>query len=178
VADALGAPLEVMLVRKLGVPGHEELAMGAIASGGVLVVNEHVVASLDLGEEAVARVAAAEWRELERREALYRGGRPPVPLAGRRVVLVDDGLATGATMRAAARAVRTAGAAGIVVGVPVAAEEACAGLRREADAVVCVLTPSPLLAIGEWYDDFAPVGDDAVREALAAPPAGSAGGAD
>jgi predicted phosphoribosyltransferase len=167
VARALGAPLDVFLVRKLGVPGHEELAMGAIASGGVRVVNEAVITALGVPDAAIERVAAEEGRELERRERAYRGGRPAPELSGREVILVDDGLATGSSMRAAAAAARARGPRRIVVAVPVAAAETCRDLAREVDAVVCAATPEPFYAVGMWYDDFAQTGDGEVRELLA-----------
>jgi predicted phosphoribosyltransferase len=167
VAEALGAPLDVFLVRKLGVPGREELAMGAIASGGVRVINDDVVAALGIGDDVVDAVSAREARELERRECLYRDGRPAVDVAGRTVILVDDGLATGSTMRAAATALRLRRPARIVIAVPAAPPETCEELRREADEVVCAITPDPFFAVGQWYDDFRQTTDDEVRELLA-----------
>ena len=166
VARALGAPLDVFCVRKLGVPGEPELAMGAIATGGVVVVNEAVVAEISVSPDLVAEVAAAERAELDRRERAYRGDRPPLPLAGRTVVLVDDGLATGASMRAAVRAVRSAGPARVVVAVPVAAAETCRSLEAEADEVVCPLAPKGFRAVGGWYEDFSATSDDEVRRCL------------
>ena len=176
VARALQAPLDVAVVRKLGLPGHEEHAMGAIAAGGVRVMTG---AADDWGVSAAAfdAVVARETAELVRREAAYRGGRPPPVLAGRTVILVDDGLATGATMRAAVRAARLQAPARIVVAVPVAARTSCAGLRAEADEVVCAMTPAHFHAVGQWYDDFEATSDDEVRALLAAadgPPAGAA----
>ncbi|MBX5492682.1 MAG: phosphoribosyltransferase [Chloroflexi bacterium] len=168
VARALDVPLDVFSVRKLGVPGHEELAMGAVASGGVLVRNEDVIAGLGLSDSVVAAVAARETQELERRERLYRGGQPPRDVHGQTVILVDDGLATGATMRAAVEALRRRGAARIVVAVPVAPPETCAELRTEADEVICLVTPEPFFAVGLWYADFAQISDDEVRDLLAA----------
>jgi predicted phosphoribosyltransferase len=167
LARRLDVPLDVFLVRKLGVPGHEELAMGAIAGGGVRVVNEDVVRELGLTGEDVARTALAEGRELERQERLYRDGRPAADVAGRTAVLVDDGLATGASMRAAARAVRALRPDRVVVAVPVAARRTCEELRGEVDDVVCAVTPQPFLAVGAWYDDFSQTTDDEVRELLA-----------
>jgi putative phosphoribosyl transferase len=167
VARTLRAPLDVFVVRKLGVPGHEELAMGAIASGGVRVVNEEVVTELGIDEATIARAAAAEGRELERREREYRGDRGPVEVRGRTVILVDDGLATGSTMRAAALAVRAQGPERVVVAVPVAAAPTCEALRADVDEVVCGATPHPFLGVGVWYDDFAQTSDDEVRELLA-----------
>jgi predicted phosphoribosyltransferase len=155
VARALRAPLDVFCVRKLGVPGDEELAMGAIATGGVVVVNHQVVAELGVPEHMLEEVAAAEREELERRERAYRGDAPPAPLAGRTVLVVDDGLATGATMRAAVRAVRAAGPSRVVVAVPVAAAETCRSLAADADEVV-----------GGWYEDFSTTSDDEVRRCL------------
>jgi predicted phosphoribosyltransferase len=166
VARALHAPLDVMLVRKLGVPGHEELAMGAIASGGIRVVSEDVVRALGIPERVIAAVAAAEEEELVRRERLYRGGRPPPDVRGRLVILVDDGLATGSTMRAAAAALRAQHPERLVVAVPVAAPETCETLRMEVDDVVCALTPEPFYAVGAWYQDFSQTTDEEVRELL------------
>ena len=172
VAQALGAPLDVFLVRKLGVPGHEELAMGAIATGGVRVLNDDVVEALDIDEETVARVAAQEQRELERREQRYREGRPGPDVRGRTAVLVDDGLATGSTMRAAALALRQLDPERIVVAVPVAARKTCQELGAEVDAIVCVSTPEPFVAVGAWYDDFAQTSDEEILDLLATAPAG------
>jgi predicted phosphoribosyltransferase len=167
VARVLAAPLDVFVVRKLGVPGHEELAMGAIASGGTRVLNESVVGALGLGEEEIARAAAVERDELGRRERAYRGDRGPVDASGRTVILVDDGLATGSTMRAAALAVRAQRPKRVVVAAPVAARETCEELRADVDEVVCLLTPAPFYAVGAWYEDFAPTSDDEVRRLLA-----------
>jgi putative phosphoribosyl transferase len=167
VARALGAPLDVFLVRKLGVPGHEELAMGAIASGGVRVVNDDVVRQLDIPARELDRAAASELRELERRERAYRGDRPPLALRGKTVILVDDGLATGATMRAAVVAVRRLGPARVVVAVPVGSAEMCGEFEAEADEVVCATEPDPFLAVGYWYEDFGQTTDDEVRALLA-----------
>jgi predicted phosphoribosyltransferase len=166
VARALEAPLDVFCVRKLGVPGEPELAMGAIATGGVVVVNEAVVAEISVPLDLMAEVTAAERVELDRRERAYRGGRPPLPLAGRTVLLVDDGLATGASMRAAVRAVRTAGPVRVVVAVPVAAAETCRSLEAEADEVVCPLAPKGFRSVGGWYEDFSTTSDDEVRRCL------------
>jgi putative phosphoribosyl transferase len=167
VARALSAPLDVFIVRKLGVPGHEEYAMGAIASGGVRVMNPDV-AGLRISESAIQAVVEREQRELERRERLYRGDRPPVDLAGRIAILIDDGLATGSTMRAAATAVRQHGPSRIVVAVPVAAAETCDEFRREVDEVICAITPEPFRAVGLWYEDFDQTTDDEVHALLAA----------
>jgi putative phosphoribosyl transferase len=166
VAAALRAPLDLMVVRKLGTPGQEELAMGAIGSGGARVLNEEIVAQLGLSDAAIERVEARERRELARREEAYRGERPPPELAGRCVILVDDGLATGATMRAAIAALRPLHPARIVVAVPVAPPDVVARLRREADEVVCPETPEPYVAVGRWYVEFSQTGDDEVRELL------------
>ena len=166
VARSLPAPLDVCVVRKLGVPGDEELALGAIAAGGVLVLNDRVVSGLHLSDEAIAGVAAVELAELRRREQAYRGERPPADVAGCTVIVVDDGLATGATMRAAVRAVRMRAPARVVVAVPVAAPETCAALGPEVDEVVCALRPSDFRSVGGWYDDFAPTTDDEVRRCV------------
>jgi putative phosphoribosyl transferase len=166
VAKALDAPLRVFVVRKVGVPGHEELAMGALASGGVLVLDHDLVRALGLEEADVERVVNAEARELARREAAY-GALDPQELEGKTVILVDDGLATGATMRAAALAVRRLNPARVVVAVPVAAEETCDQFRDVVDDVVCDVTPKPFRAVGLWYEDFSQTSDDEVRELLA-----------
>jgi predicted phosphoribosyltransferase len=167
VAKALNAPLDVFIVRKLGIPGHEEYAMGAIASGGVRVMNPDV-AGMRLPESAVEAVAAREQKELERREHLYRGDRPPLDLTDRIVILVDDGLATGSTMRAAAIAVKRQKPARSVVAVPVAAPDTCEQFRAEVDEVVCAVTPEPFRAVGLWYEDFTQTSDDEVHALLAA----------
>ena len=167
VARALRAPLDVFLVRKLGVPGHEELAMGAIASGGVRVLNEEVVRTLRIPLQMIEEVARRELGELCRREQEYRDGRPPVDVAGKTVVLVDDGLATGSTMLAAAEALRRMGPARLVVAVPVGAPETCERLQPVADDVVCAVTPEPFHAVGMWYEDFSQTDDREVRELLA-----------
>ena len=166
LARELGAPLDVFVVRKVGVPGHEELAMGAVATGGVLVLDEGLIQRLGLGAAEVERAVAAELRELKRREVAYRKGRAPPELEGKTVILVDDGLATGSSMRAAAHAVRLRNPARVVVAVPVAAAETCAELRGDGDDVVCPLTPEPFYAVGLWYDDFSQTTDDEVRELL------------
>jgi putative phosphoribosyl transferase len=168
VARALAAPLDVLLVRKLGAPGQPELAIGAIAEDGVRLVNEDVLLSLGIGLDSIDRVVAAEQPELERRLRAYRGDRPAVPVAGRTAIVVDDGLATGASMEAACRAVAARGAARLVVAVPVAAREACDRLRAVAHEVVAVATPSPFWAVGAWYADFQQTTDEQVVEALAA----------
>jgi putative phosphoribosyl transferase len=158
----------VFLVRKLGVPGREELAMGAIASGGIRVLNDDVVRGLGIPPAVIDQVAAEEERELERREREYRDGRPPPDVAGRAVILVDDGLATGSTMRAAVLALRQKTPAEIVVAVPVGAPETCAAMNLVADATVCAYSPSQFAAVGLWYDDFSQTTDEEVRELLAA----------
>jgi putative phosphoribosyl transferase len=165
LAQALGAPLDVFVVRKLGAPGQEELAVGAIARG-VQVLNERVVEQFRLDEEAIARAAAVEQEELIRRERLYRGDRAPVDVEGRTVILVDDGLATGATMRAGAVALRAQHPRRLVLAVPVAAAQTCEELRADADEVLCAMTPEPFVAVGAWYDDFSQTTDDEVRELL------------
>jgi predicted phosphoribosyltransferase len=168
VAEALGAPLDVFVVRKLGVPGQQELAMGAIATGGVRVVNEQVVGRLRLGEGDLQRVAEAEERELARRERSYREGRGPPDLAGQVVILVDDGLATGSTMRAAVAAARRLGPARVVVAVPTAPASTCQRLGEEADEVVCATTPRPFRAVGYSYRSFPQTSDEEVRSLLRA----------
>jgi predicted phosphoribosyltransferase len=166
VARAIEGELDVLVVRKLGVPGHEELAMGAVAGGGLRVLNEDVLARIQLPADALEATTTAASAFVAERERVYRGDRPPPQLRGRRVVLVDDGLATGATMRVAVRAVAGAGASPVVVAVPVAPPTACEALRSMADEVVCLRTPSSFLAVGAWYDDFSETTDDEVRVAL------------
>lgn len=166
LARALGAPLDVLVVRKLGVPGHEELALGAVAPGGVLLLDDRLVRGLGLTPGDIERIVAKELRELARRQAAYRNGRPPPDLEGKTVILVDDGLATGATMRAAALAVRQSNPARVVVAVPVAAAETCEEFRGDVDEIVCALTPDPFRAVGLWYEDFTQTSDDEVRELL------------
>jgi putative phosphoribosyl transferase len=166
VARQLGAPLDVFLVRKLGLPGQPELAMGAIASGGVRVLNEDVVGPLGIGEDEIDAVVAVEQTELERRERVFRGDRPPLDLTGKIVILIDDGLATGSTMRAAARSVRRRGPARIVVAVPVAARTTCEELASEVDEVVCPNMPAPFYAVGLYYGDFSQTSDEEVRDLL------------
>lgn len=167
VAQALGAPLDVFVVRKLGVPGHEELAMGAIASGGARVLNTEVVELAHVSPATIEAATHRELRELERREHAYRGDRPPLELRDRTVVIVDDGLATGSTMRAAVLALRALQPRRIIVAVPVAARETCDMLLPEVDDVVCAWTPEPFHAVGLWYEDFEQTTDDEVRELLA-----------
>jgi putative phosphoribosyl transferase len=166
VAQALHAPLDVFLVRKLGLPGHEELAMGAIASGGLRVLNEDVVRSLRITEDVIESVAAEQQQELERRERAYRDGRPVPEVRGRIVILIDDGLATGSTMRAAVAALRRQSPARIIVAVPVGAPETCADLQAEADEVICGMTPDPFYAVGLWYKDFRQTTDEEVHDLL------------
>ncbi|YAF95653.1 MAG: phosphoribosyltransferase [Nodularia sp. CChRGM 3473] len=175
VAKALNAPLDVLVARKLGVPEQEELAMGALAklpgigpaSGSVRIINQYIVNQANISDETIARVAVQEERELERREQLYRGDRPFPDLQGRTVILVDDGLATGATMWAAVAAVRREQPARIVIAVPVAATETCQELAQAVDDIVCAATPSPFYSVGLWYEDFPQTTDDEVRDLLA-----------
>ena len=169
VAAELHAPLDVFSVRKLGVPGREELAMGAIASGGARVVNTDVIESLRIPESEIERVAAGELAELERRERVYRDDRPYLDLEGRNVIIVDDGVATGASMVAALCALRKRKPAKLVVAVPVGPPETCALMRRYADDVVCAMTPERFEGVGLWYEDFSQTTDDEVRELLARP---------
>jgi len=166
IARSLGADVDVFLVRKLGFPGQEELAIGAIASGGVRVLNEDLIAESGLSRKLVDEVTAREQTELDRRAAMYRQGRPAIPVAGRTIVLVDDGLATGASMLAAARALRPQGAERIIIAVPVAPIQSCEDLEREVDQVICAETPEPFVAVGAWYEDFAQVTDEQVRKLL------------
>jgi putative phosphoribosyl transferase len=166
VAQAIPAPIDVFLVRKLGVPGHEELAMGAIASDGVLVLNDEVVRGLRIPPHLINTVIAREQQELARRERLYRDDRPPPEVRGRTVILIDDGLATGATMRAAAAALRQQQPARLIIAVPIAAPSTCEELRDEADEIICAVTPEPFYAVGYWYEDFSPTSDEEVRDLL------------
>ena len=166
VAKALGAELDLLLVRKLGTPGNPELAMGAIAAGGIRILNPEIVAALAIPEEAIEAETTREARELERRAQAYRGERAMPTLAGRTLILIDDGIATGATMRAAIAALRSQQPREIVVAVPVAPPDTVAVLRHEADEVVCLATPEPFGAIGRFYQDFAQVSDDEVRALL------------
>jgi putative phosphoribosyl transferase len=166
VALLLQAPLDIFIVRKLGVPSEPELAMGAVASGGVRVLNQDVVRALEISEQTIERVADRELEEIERRERIYREGRPAPSLAGRIAILVDDGLATGSTMRAAARALKLQKPTKIVVAVPVAAPATCAEIGREVDEIVCLATPEPFYAVGQWYQDFAQTTDEEVQELL------------
>lgn len=166
VARALNAPLDVFIVRKLGVPGHEELAMGAIASGGIRVLNDEVIRALHIPMQVIEEVAAKEQRELERREQFYRDGRPMPDVKGRTVMLIDDGLATGATMRAALRALRQQQPSRLIVAVPVAAPSTCFELRGEADDIICARTPDPFFGVGRWYQNFEQTSDQEVRDLL------------
>jgi predicted phosphoribosyltransferase len=168
VARALRAPLDVLLVRKLGLPGHEELALGAVASGGIRVLDSSLLMQFGISGETLARIAERETLELLRRERAYRGELPPRDVQGRSVIVVDDGLATGASMRAAVKTMRKRGPARLVVAVPVAPAGTCASLREEADDVVCSRTPEPFAAVGQWYEDFRQTSDEEVRELLAA----------
>lgn len=168
VATRLAAPLDVFLVRKLGVPGHEELAMGAIASGGVQILNQPLIASLGVSPGALAAVITREHRELRRRESTYRDGRPPLAVAGRTVILIDDGLATGSTMKAAIAGLRKLGPGHIIVAVPVAAPEACAEIGALVDELVCLATPTPFHGVGLWYAEFRQIDDAEVHALLAA----------
>jgi predicted phosphoribosyltransferase len=170
VAKELKAPLDVFLVRKLGVPGYEELAMGAIASGGIRVINKDVVQQLNIPGEVIDAVAADEQRELERRERAYRDNRPPPNVKGRIAILIDDGLATGSTMRAAAAALRKQEPARIVVAVPVSSPETCDELLGEVDEIVCAVTPEPFRGVGLWYEDFSQTTDEEVRRLLVQEP--------
>jgi len=166
IARALGVPLDVFIVRKLGVPGHEELAMGATASGNVTVVNREVVDELRIPQSELQRVQAREAKEIARRESLYRDSRPRPGIEGKTVILVDDGLATGSTMRAAIEAVRKRNPKQVIMAVPAASEETCNAFRKEADDVICAITPDPFVAVGLWYEDFSPTTDEEVRELL------------
>lgn len=167
VARGCQLPLDILTVRKLGAPGQPELAIGAVASGGMVALNPAIVAEFQLSDEQLQTMIAAERDELARREQVYRGGLPPLPIAGRTILLVDDGLATGASMRAAARAVRPH-AAQLIVAVPVAASSTCRQMEAEADQVVCANAPGDFYAVGQYYRDFSPTTDEEVRELLAA----------
>ena len=166
VAQALRVPLDIFLVRKLGVPGHEELAMGAISTGGVRVLNEDTVDYLRIPEHVIDAIAAEELKELERRELAYRGNRAEPDVKGKTVILIDDGLATGSTIRAAAQALRQQQPARIVVAVPVSAPETCDEYRIGVDEIICAVTPEPFLGVGTWYLDFPQTTDDEVRDLL------------
>jgi putative phosphoribosyl transferase len=166
VARILNAELDIFLVRKLGVPGHEELAMGAIASGGVRVLNEELIATVGIPPAMVERVAAKEEVEITRREQVYRGNRPQPQIGGRTVILVDDGLATGATMTAVAKAVQAHQPKRTVAAVPVGSIDACDDLQEHVNEVICLATPEPFYAVGLWYEDFSPTTDDEVRDLI------------
>lgn len=166
VARTLAAPLDVVVVRKLGVPWQPELAMGAIASGGVRILDEKLIFQQGIPSEEVERIAAREAQEVERRELLYRGNRPALELRNRPVILVDDGLATGSTMLAAVKCVKSLQPSAVIVAVPVASRQACVLIRDEADECVCLATPTPFMAVGEWYQDFRQTSDAEVRELL------------
>ncbi|PYV55443.1 MAG: phosphoribosyl transferase [Acidobacteria bacterium] len=167
VAQALRAPFDVFVVRKLGTPGQEELAMGALASGGVTVLNREVIQALGIPRQTINAVVAREERELERREREYRGQRPAASVRGRTAIVVDDGLATGSSMRVAAKALRKEAAAEIVVAVPVASPSTCSAFELEVDKVVCATTPEPFSAVGQWYRNFSQTTDEEVRDLLA-----------
>jgi predicted phosphoribosyltransferase len=166
VATALHVPMDVFIVRKLGVPGHEELAMGALASGGVRLLNQNVIQGFGIPQELIEMITEREQRELERQEREYREGRPPLDVRGRTVILVDDGLATGASMHVAVAALKQMHPAHIVIAVPVAAQETCNEFQGEVDQVVCSVTPEPFWSVGQWYDDFSQISDEEVRDLL------------
>jgi putative phosphoribosyl transferase len=166
VARALTAPLDIFLVRKLGLPGREELAIGAIASGGIRVLNQDIVRMLSIPDEVINFVAKSELQELQRRESLYRGSRPFPEVRDRTVILIDDGLATGASMRAAVSGLRAQHPARIVVAVPAAASQVCDAFKAEVDEVICAITPDPFYGVSRWYEDFSQVTDEEVRNLL------------
>jgi putative phosphoribosyl transferase len=166
VARALRAELDIFLVRKLGVPGHEELAVGALASGGIRILNHSLISDLHLSQQVIEQITAREQRELERREALYRVGRPAIPVRSRTIVLIDDGLATGASMKAASKALRAEDPQRLIVAVPIGAQQTCDEFRGEVDEVICVATPEPFLAVGIWYEDFEQTSDEEVQSLL------------
>jgi len=167
VARELEAPLDVLLVRKLGLPGHEELAIGAVATGGIRILDEDLLAQFGISEAMLGLIVEREQRELLRREQAYRGAAPPRDVRGKTVIVVDDGLATGSSMRAAALALRQRAPARLVVAVPVAPPSSCAALREQADDVVCARTPEPFAAVGQWYEDFGQTSDEEVCQLLA-----------
>lgn len=167
VARELGVPLDVFVVRKLGMPGHEEYAIGAIATGGVRIINEEAIRTFGVTDAEIEAVTAEELRELDRRERSYRDNRPPLTVAGKTIILVDDGLATGSTMRAAVEALRQEGPARIVVAVPTAAPETCDEMAGHVDEMICAMTPEPFYAVGLWYDDFGQTSDEEVHDLLA-----------
>jgi putative phosphoribosyl transferase len=166
VALALNAPLDIFIVRKLGLPGQEELAIGAIASGGIRVLNEDLLRMLNLSEKVIEHVAQRELQELQRREQSYRGNRPAPEVHDQTVILIDDGLATGASMRAAVAGLRVQNPKRIVVAVPTAAPETCDAFQSEVDEMVCAVTPEPFLGVGRWYEDFSQTTDEEVRMLL------------
>jgi putative phosphoribosyl transferase len=166
VARALNAPLDVFMVRKLGVPGQEELAMGAIASGGIRLLNRAVIHDIGIPENVIEMATAREQAELERREREYREGRQPLDVRGRTVILVDDGLATGSSMRVAVESLKRKGPAQIIVAVPVASPATCADFESEVNRIICAVTPEPFRAVGQWYSDFSQTSDDEVRDLL------------
>jgi predicted phosphoribosyltransferase len=166
VAHALNAPLDIFIVRKLGLPGHEELAIGAIASGGIRVLNEDIIHALSISQKLIDIVAQRELQELQRRERSYRGDRPAPQVRDRTIILIDDGLATGASMRAAVTGVRAQHPARIVIAVPAAARELCDAFQFEVDEMICAITPEPFYGVGRWYEDFSQVTDDEVRAYL------------
>jgi predicted phosphoribosyltransferase len=166
VATALHVPMDVFIVRKLGVPGHEELAMGAIASGGVRLLNQNVIQGFGIPQNLIEMITEKEQRELERQEREYREGRPPLDVRGKTVILVDDGLATGASMHVAVAALKQKHPAHIVIAVPVAAQETCNEFQGEVDQVVCSVTPEPFWSVGQWYDDFSQISNEEVRDLL------------
>lgn len=166
VSRLLNAPMDVFIVRKLGLPGREELAIGAIATGGIRVLNDDVIRLLNVPEEVIRFVAKRELQELQRREQIYRGNRPPPDVRDKIVILIDDGLATGASMRAAVKGLRAQHPARIVVAVPAAAAEVCEAFRHEVDEIVCAMTPEPFQGVGRWYEDFRQMTDDEVRSLL------------
>lgn len=166
IAEALHIELDVFLVRKLGLPGQEELAIGAVASGGIRVLNDNLIEELQLSSTQIDEITLREEHELERREYLYRQGQPSLPIPGRTVILVDDGLATGASMKAASQAVRLEQPGRLIVAVPVAAEQTCEELRTYVDQILCMYTPTPFVAVGVWYEDFAQTADDEVQQLL------------
>ena len=166
VARVLRAELDIFLVRKLGAPGHEELAIGAVASGGIRILNAALIKDLHLSQEIIEQITTREYRELERREALYRAGSAAIPIRGRTIILTDDGLATGASMKAASKAVRAEGPRRLIVAVPVAARQTCDELRDDVDEVICAETPEPFMSVGSWYDDFRQTTDEDVKMLL------------
>lgn len=174
IAQALGVPLDVFVVRKLGTPGHEELAMGAIASGGARVINKEVIQAFGISPAQIEQTTAREGQQLKRREELYRGHRSPPEVRGKTILLVDDGLATGYTMRAAIAALKQERPKHVIVAVPVAARSTCEQLEKEADAAVCLYTPFDFMAVGQWYQNFTQTSDEEVRRLLSQANAGSA----